>query len=259
MQAALQSDGVALELGSRVERVTRGRGVTLVQALRNGQQITIACDQVLVAVGRSPNVEGLGLEEAGVAYSPSGIQVNDRLRTTNRRIYAVGDVWSPHQFTHAADAQARLVLANALFFGRGRHSRLRYPRCTYTSPELAQVGLTSEEAARQGQAVDTITIPFREVDRAILEDQPDGFLRVFLRPGSDRVLGVTIVHEEAGDLIAAGAVAIQSALGLEALGRTIHPYPTLAEAYRKAADALRRRKLTPTVRRLLSLRFRIPG
>src|SRR5690606_10408994 len=112
-------------------------------------------DAILVAVGRTPNVEGLRLEEAGVAWDERGVQVDDRLRTTNRRIFAAGDICSPFRFTHAADFQARTVIQNALFFGRRRASGLLIPWCTYTSPELAQVGVTSEQAAEQGLAIDT--------------------------------------------------------------------------------------------------------
>ena len=255
---ALVSAGVVLNLATRIERVAREHGGTTVHILRDdGRRLIITCDQLLVATGRVPNVTDLGLAEAGVTFGPAGVAVDSRLRTTNARIFAVGDVCSPQQFTHAADFQARLVLANALFFGRGRHTSLVYPRCTYTSPELAHVGITPEEAARQGIPLDTITIPFAEVDRAVLDGPTQGFLRVLLKRGTDRMLGITIVGDHAGELIAEGSVAVTNSLGLSALGRTIHPYPTRSEAYRKAADAWRRRKLTATVRRLLSLWFRL--
>jgi pyruvate/2-oxoglutarate dehydrogenase complex dihydrolipoamide dehydrogenase (E3) component len=257
---ALVADGVRLELGvaiERIERVEESDGFVRVGGGRGNDRIEIVGDTLLVATGRAPNVDGLGLESAGVAFERSGITVNDRLRTTNRRIFAVGDVCSPHQFTHAADFQARLVLANALFFGRGRESRLVYPRCTYTSPEVAHVGLTPEEAAERGLEVQTITIPFRDVDRAVLEGEEEGFLRVHLKKGSDRILGVTIVDGAAGELISEAAAAITNSLGLSKLGRTIHPYPTRAEAYRKAADVWRRGRLTPGVRRLMDWWFRI--
>ena len=255
---ALVSAGVVLNLATRIERVAREHGDTTLHILRDdGRRLIITCDQLLVATGRVPNVTDLGLAQAGVTFGHAGVAVDSRLRTTNARIFAVGDVCSPQQFTHAADFQARLVIANALFFGRGRHTSLVYPRCTYTSPELAHVGITPEEAARQGIPLDTITIPFAEVDRAVLDGPTKGFLRVLLKRGTDRILGITIVGDHAGELIAEGSVAVTNSLGLSALGRTIHPYPTRSEAYRKAADAWRRRKLTATVRRLLSLWFRL--
>jgi len=252
VQEALVADGVTLELGVRLTAVERQDGVVRVGLSRDGKPFTVLGDALLVATGRAPNVENLGLELAGVQADPRrGIVVDDRLRTTNRRVYAIGDVASRHQFTHAADFQARLVLANALFFGRGRASRLVIPWSTYTSPELAQVGLTREEAERQGAAVDSVTVPLHEVDRAVLAGESEGFLRVNLRKGTDTIVGVTVVAPHAGDLIGEAALAMTNGLGLGAIGRTIHPYPTVAEAYRKAADAWRRRKLTPLARRVL--------
>lgn len=254
---ALTGDGVVLELGVRIGRVERHQGVTTLHASRGGGQLTVVGDQLLVAAGRAPNVEGFGLAQAGVRYDGTGVKVDARLRTSNRRIFAVGDVCSSQQFTHAADFQARLALANALFFGRGRHTRLVYPRCTYTSPELAHVGITPDEAGQRGIPLQTITIPFAEVDRAVLDGSPEGFLRVHLKRGSDRILGVTIVGDHAGELIAEAAVAITNRQRLGALGRTMHPYPTRAEAYRKAADAWRRGRLTPRLRKVLAAWFRL--
>jgi pyruvate/2-oxoglutarate dehydrogenase complex dihydrolipoamide dehydrogenase (E3) component len=255
--AALAADGVEVLSGARIERVERGPDGPVVHAVHQGRTRAVAADALLVAAGRVPNVEDVGLAEAGVEFGRTGVTVNSRLQTSNPRVFAVGDVCSPHQFTHAADFQARLVIANALFFGRRNQFRLCYPRCTYTSPELAHVGLTPDEAHRRGIALETITVPFAEVDRAVLEGDDGGFLRVHLRPGTDRLLGVTIVAENAGDLIAEAAVAITNGHGLATLGRTIHPYPTRAEAYRKAADRWRHGRLTSGVRRLLTVWFRI--
>lgn len=257
VHAALEAEGVTLELGVRLGWVERDGGLTRVAFMRDGQRHAVEGDALLVAAGRAPNVADLGLELVGVKADPRGIAVDDRLRTSNPRVYAIGDVASRYQFTHAADFQARLVLANALFFGRGRASRLVVPWSTYTSPEVAQVGLTVEEAERQGVAIDTVTVPFHDVDRAVLAGETEGFLRVNLHQGSDRIVGVTVVAAHAGDLIGEAALAITNGLGLAAIGRTIHPYPTIAEAYRKAADGWRRRKLTPMVRRVLAGWFRI--
>jgi pyruvate/2-oxoglutarate dehydrogenase complex dihydrolipoamide dehydrogenase (E3) component len=214
-------------------------------------------DALLVAAGRAPNVDDLGLDAAGVSVGKRGVIVDDRLRTTNRRVYAIGDVSSRYQFTHVADFQARLVIANTLFFGRGRASRLVIPWTTYTSPEVAQVGLTPEQAERQGVAIETITVPLIHVDRAVLAGETEGFVRVHLRRGTDRLAGVTVVAPDAGDLIAEATLAMTNGLGLSAMGRTIHPYPTVAEAYRKAADLRRRQKLTPVAKRILGLWFRV--
>jgi pyruvate/2-oxoglutarate dehydrogenase complex dihydrolipoamide dehydrogenase (E3) component len=259
VEASLRADGVTLEFGARVERVTRNPGRVRTRFTQGAQAREVECDAILVAAGRAPNVVDLGLEAAGVKSGERGVVVDDRLRTSNRRVYAIGDVASRYQFTHVADFHARLVIANALFFGRGRASRLVIPWTTYTSPEVAHVGLTPEEAARQGVAIETVTVSLEHVDRAVLAGDTDGFLRVHLRRGSDTIAGVTVVAPDAGDLIAEAALAMTNGLGLSAMGRTIHPYPTVAEAYRKAADLRRKEKLTPLAKRVLGLWFRVFG
>jgi pyruvate/2-oxoglutarate dehydrogenase complex dihydrolipoamide dehydrogenase (E3) component len=213
-----------------------------------------------VAVGRVPNVDGLGLEAAGVRYDTRrGVEVDDRLRTSNPRIFAIGDIASRYSFTHAADAQARLVVRNAFFFGRGKASDLIIPWCTYTDPELAHVGITADEARERGREVDTITVPLAEVDRARLDGATEGFLRLHLRAGSDRILGATLVAEHAGDIISQITQAMTAGIGLGRLGETVFPYPTQAEVVRKAADQWRRRKLTPLAKRAFQLFFRVLG
>jgi pyruvate/2-oxoglutarate dehydrogenase complex dihydrolipoamide dehydrogenase (E3) component len=238
----LESEGVRLVLGTRLARVER-RGPDKVIVHDRGEVIG---DEILVAAGRQPNVENLGLETAGVAHGKTGITVDDRLRTSNRRIYASGDVCSRFQFTHAADAMSRIVLRNALFFGRARASALVIPWASYTDPEVAHVGVSADEARDQGLA--TLTVEMGEVDRAFLEDDPDGFARVHVdRKG--RIRGATIVTRGAGDLIGEVSLAMTHGLGLPALSSTIHPYPTRAEVLRKLGDAYQRTRLTPGLRR----------
>jgi pyruvate/2-oxoglutarate dehydrogenase complex dihydrolipoamide dehydrogenase (E3) component len=258
---AMEAEGVRLRLGVSIARVEQRGKERLFHFAIEGRAEELAADQVLVATGRAPNVEGLGLEVAGVAHGARGVTVNDRLRTSNPRIFAAGDVCSTYQFTHAADAAARLVVANALFFGigGGRVSRLIIPWTTYTTPEVAQVGLTGHEARAAGRRVQTITVPMAEVDRAVLDEVTSGFLRIHLEAGSDRILGATLVAEHAGDMIAEVALAMTARIGLARIGSTIHPYPTQAEVFRKAADAWRRTKLTPTARRAFQAFFRLFG
>lgn len=223
---------------------------------RAGREEEAACDEVLVAVGRAPRVEGIGLEAAGVRFGPRGVEVDARLRTHSSRIYAVGDVCSRWKLTHAADAQARLVVRNALFFGRGRADRLLIPRVVYTSPEVAAVGLCGEEARARGE-VETLTVPLEEVDRARLEGEEGGFLRLHLERGTDRILGATLVGECAGEIVPLVAHAISAGVGLERLGELVFPYPTRAEVLRRAADRVRRRRLTPRARRVLGVLLRL--
>jgi pyruvate/2-oxoglutarate dehydrogenase complex dihydrolipoamide dehydrogenase (E3) component len=165
-------------------------------------------------------------------------------------------VASKYRFTHVADAQARMVVRNALFFGRGKASDLVIPWCTYTSPEVAHVGITADEAAERGEDVQTITIPMHDVDRARLDGEDEGFLRVHLKAGTDRILGATLVASHAGDLISQITQAMVAGTGLAKVGQTIFPYPTQAEAIRKAADAWSRTRLTPTAKKAFHLFFR---
>jgi pyruvate/2-oxoglutarate dehydrogenase complex dihydrolipoamide dehydrogenase (E3) component len=217
-------------------------------------------DEVLVGVGRTPNVEGLGLDEAGVRHGPGGVEVDDYLRTSNRRIFAAGDVCSRYRFTHAADAMARIALRNSLFpFGRERVSSLVIPWCTYTDPEVAHVGLNEQDAARQGVAVDTFVQQLEEVDRAVLDGATEGFVKIHVRKGKDQIVGATVVARHAGEMISELTLAMVGGLGLGTLARTIHPYPTQAEALRKVADAYNRTRLTPFVKGFLGRWFRWTG
>ena len=208
--------------------------------------------EVLVAAGRTPNVDGLGLERAGVVVGARGIEVDDRLRTTNPRIYAAGDVCGHFQFTHAAEAMARIVVRNALFFGRKKFSDVIIPWCTFTDPELAHVGLTSEDALRRDAR--TITVPLDEVDRAVIDGVTDGFIRVHHERG--RILGATIVAPDAGNLISLVASVMQRKGTLAELSSAVFPYPTTALSLKRAGDIYRRESLTPGVKRALRYYFR---
>ena len=256
VQAALERDGVEFLGGAKVVRVGVEKSHPTVWFESNRGDDSRTGDALLVAVGRAPNVD-LGLEAAGVEYSRRGVVVNDHLRTSNRRIFAVGDVATPYQFTHVADAHARMAVRNALFFGRGRVSKLIIPAATYTSPEVARVGPTVDELRAGGTEVETVSVPLHDVDRARLDGDEDGFLMVHLRPGSDTILGATLASAHAGDLISQITQAMYQGIGLEQLGDMIFPYPSTAEIIRKAADAYRRRKLTPRARAFFQRFFQI--
>ena len=218
-----------------------------------GKGYDLTVDQILVAVGRAPNVEGLGLEKVGVEYSKKGVTIDDHFRTTNKRIYAAGDVCSPYQFTHAADFMARAVIRNTLFFGRAKHSALVIPWATYTSPELAHVGLNPAEAEKRGIEINTFTQPMSGVDRAILEGETDGFVRVHVKKGSDEIVGATIVATNAGDMIGAISIAMTQGIGLGSIANCIHPYPTQGEAIRKVGDLYNKTRLTPRVAAIMKM------
>jgi pyruvate/2-oxoglutarate dehydrogenase complex dihydrolipoamide dehydrogenase (E3) component len=253
LRAALERDGVEIRLETSATKVVAQNGEKVLTLESGGSSQTIAADAILVAVGRAPNVEGLGLDEAGIEFDlRKGVVVDDHLRTTNRRVFAAGDICLKTQFTHAADFSARAVIQNALFFGRKTVSALNIPWCTYTSPEIAHVGLYERDAEAQGIPVDTYLRELEHVDRAIAEGDTAGFVKIHTRKGSDKILGATIVARHAGDLISEISVAMAAGLGLGGLSAVIHPYPTQAEAIRQTGDAYNRTRLTPSVKRLFA-------
>jgi pyruvate/2-oxoglutarate dehydrogenase complex dihydrolipoamide dehydrogenase (E3) component len=253
VERSLTRDGVRFHAAFALERVQVAPTERILVG-RDSEPIRV--DAILVAVGRTPNVDGLNLEAAGVAFSRTGVTVDDRLQTSNRRVFAAGDVCSRFKFTHAADALARIAVRNALFFGRARASALTIPWCTYTDPELAHAGLDRRDAEARGIAIDTFTQEMATVDRALLDGDTDGFVKVHVKKGTDRIVGATIVARHAGEMISELTLAIAGGLGLKALSQTIHPYPTQAEALRKIGDAYQRTRLTPFVAGLLARWFR---
>lgn len=226
----------------------------------HGQHYDITVDEILVGVGRSPNVEGLNLEGVGVEYDKTGVKVNERLQTTNPRIFAAGDICSKYKFTHAADAMAQIVIQNALFphplgLGYASMNSLVMPWATFTEPEVAHVGMYEAEAKAKGIEVDTFTYKLDEVDRAILDGEDEGFARIHVKKGTDQLLGATIVASHAGDMISEFTVLMKSGKGLGTLCGTIHPYPTQAEVLKKAANAWRKTTFTEGKKKLLSKLF----
>ncbi len=252
LEAAMLRDGVKfLDHGKQLQLAKDPNGVRL-QVSSRGKEYDVLVDQLLVAVGRAPNVEGLGLQTVGVEFHKKGVEVNDRLQTSNSRIYACGDICSPYQFTHVADFMARIVIQNALFKGRAKASSLIIPWVTYTSPEIAHVGLYEKEAGEKGIEVDTFTQELSKVDRAILDGETEGFVRVHVRKGTDEIVGATVVAAHAGDMIGELTLAMKGKLGLKTIGGTIHPYPTQAEAIRKTGDLYNRTRLTRFVKYLMN-------
>ena len=252
VRQSLARDGVKLLCCGKELKLAKTAAAIRMRVESHGKGYDLLVDQLLIAAGRAPNTEGLNLDAAGVAFDRKGVKVNDRLQTTQARIYAAGDICSPYQFTHTADAAARIVIQNALFAGRKKVSALVIPWCTYTDPEVAHVGLYERQAADKGIQVRTFTHTFREVDRAVLDGDIEGSIKVHVKKGTDRILGATIVARHAGELISEITVAMVGKLGLGTLGNTIHPYPTQSEAIKKVADAWNRTRLTPLVKKLLS-------
>jgi len=252
LHARFIREGINLQLGVNILTIRQEGADKILQLQRDGEKYAITVDAILVAVGRAPNIEGLALEKAGVSFDGKGVTVSDSLQTSNPNVYAAGDICSPYKFTHTADALARILIANALFMGRQKSSALTIPWCTYTDPEIAHVGMYERDATDKSIDVTTLTVPLADIDRAVLDGETEGFARVHLRKGTDKILGATIVARHAGEMINEFSLAITNELGISAIAKTIHPYPTQAEVIKRLADAYNRTRLTPFVKRMLS-------
>jgi pyruvate/2-oxoglutarate dehydrogenase complex dihydrolipoamide dehydrogenase (E3) component len=242
LAARLTDEGITIIEGAKVKSVRKSdAGIEAIVAADEEQ--AIIASHILVAAGRRPQVEDLDLEKAGIEFGAKGIVVDDRLRTTNRRIYAVGDVAGGPQFTHVAGYHAGIVIRNALFRLPAKVDYRALPWVTYTDPELARIGLTEDEArSRHGDAIRVIRTPFSEIDRARTDGRADGIIKLVAdKRGS--VLGVTILGDHAGELIHLWALAMSQKLGLKAIASAIAPYPTLGEINKKAASAFYADKL----------------
>lgn len=260
VERAMVRDGVRFICEANIVRVTARGAEKVIHYKWHGSAEELPVDEILVGTGRQPNVEGLNLEAARVEYDRNGVKVNHRLQTTNPRIYAAGDICSPLKFTHAADAMAQIVIQNALFphplgLGYASTDSLVIPWCTYTDPEIAHVGMYEGDARAKGLEVDTFTYKLDEVDRAILDGEDEGFARVHLQKGTDKVLGATIVAAHAGEMLTELTLVMKAGLGLGTVAGTIHPYPTQAEVIRKVANAWRKSTLTQGKKRVLGKWF----
>ena len=247
LRRQLEKDGVTIIAHGKVQGVQAKAGEKQLTLMVDDKHAAVDCDAILVAVGRAANLENLGLDEAGIGYSVRGVDVNEQLRTTNSRVFAAGDVCSRYQFTHAADAMARIVIANALFLARRTVTDLVIPWCTYTDPEIAHVGYYEKDARAAGFDVATLAQRLSDIDRARLDGETEGFARVHYDKKTARILGGTIVARHAGEMIGELTLAITAKHKIGMLSSTIHPYPTQAEALHKIGDAYMRTKLTATV------------
>lgn len=241
--ASLRVDGVNVLTSHQAIRVEVYEGEKRLIVRHGDEELPIAFDQLLCAVGRRPRVTGYGLEELGIPLTPQKtIQTNAFLQTLYPNIYAVGDVAGPFQFTHTAAHQAWYASVNALF-GRFKRFKADYsviPWATFTDPEVARVGLSETEAREQGVAYEVTRYDMDDLDRAIADGTAHGFVKVLTVPGKDKILGVTIVGEHAGDLLAEYVLAMKYGLGLNKILGTIHTYPTLSEANKYAAGQWKR-------------------
>ncbi|MEK7748345.1 MAG: mercuric reductase [Nitrospirota bacterium] len=254
VEMQMKKDGVVFVFNTENTAVTTEGNRKLLHYEQDGVAKESVVDEILSGVGRAPNVEGLDLENAGVSYdNKRGVFVNSFLQTTNPSIYAAGDICSPFQFTHAADAMAAIVIQNALFphplgLGLASTDSLVIPWCTYTSPEIAHVGVYDSDPS----AVDTFTCLLTDSDRAVLDGEEEGFVRVHLKKGTDQILGATVIATHAGEMIGEITLAMTAKLGLGTISKTIHPYPTQSETVRKVALQWRKSRFTEQKKKILT-------
>jgi pyruvate/2-oxoglutarate dehydrogenase complex dihydrolipoamide dehydrogenase (E3) component len=233
---SMSRDGVTTRLNTRVVGVRMQSGTRVLDTIDDDNKDAIEVDAIALGIGRLANVENLGLAAAGIDFEAArGISVDDFMCTTNGDVYAAGDVCFSHRFTHVAEAAARLAVHNA-FGGRTKHqSHLTIPWCTYCDPEIAHIGLHAREARRRSIPVKSFTIMMQDVDRAITDGLDDGFVKIYVREGTDQILGATIVASRASELINEMSVIMSAGIGMRRLATILHTYPTQSDAIRQAA------------------------
>jgi pyruvate/2-oxoglutarate dehydrogenase complex dihydrolipoamide dehydrogenase (E3) component len=258
LKGVLEQDGIDYRMNAAVKRVSQHGTTTLVEYEMHGQRQTLETDTLLVATGRAPNLNGLNLEAAGVAYTNRGITVDERCRTNVRHIYAIGDISGRYQFTHMSEHMAKVAMTNALLKFPMKIDRKHVPWVTYTDPELAHVGATEDELKKSGTKYEHYRFPYSKIDRAITEGETVGWIKIFGTKGG-RILGVSILGTGAGELICEYAVAMRNGLTLRQISDTIHPYPTWGLGARRAADQWYVRQSSPFLTRLLQKLFGYRG
>ena len=247
LKQALESDGVKILTDHQAVSIEGSKGqYRIVCCSEKNQEVVIACDELIVAVGRKASIAGLGLEELNIEMTPEGnIAVDQYLRTSLSNIFAIGDVAGPYQFTHTASYMASYAAMNAMF-GWFWKSKINYsvvPWCTFSSPEVARVGLSEDEALKQGIPYDIVKFDVSRLDRAITDGEERGFVKILTRPRSDKILGVTIISEHAGDVISEYILAMKEGIGLKKVLGAIHIYPTFGEMNKHAASQWRKNNI----------------
>lgn len=262
IQARLEGEGVTVVNEAEAKSCSlTSKTVELIytEKVAPAKKQSVSAQALLIASGRSPNLESLHLQTARVKYSKRGIETNARLQTSQPHIYAVGDVVGPYQFTHMADYQARIVVRNILMplpFLRQKVDYSVVPWCTFVDPEVARVGLSESEAKKGKIEYDVVQQELAHVDRAVVESQETGFARVLLKRGTEKIIGVTIVAEHAGELIHEFVLAMKHGIGLGQIAAMIHVYPTFSEVARKAGDQYNKTRLTPFAKKLFAWLYR---
>ena len=238
LRELLEKEGIEIHTSTSAERVSRDGDMRVVECSGG---VRLEADQLLVAVGRRPTVEGLGLETVGIEYDARGIKVDERLRTSRKHVYACGDVCGPYPFTHMAEYQAGIVISNAVFRFPKKTDYRVVPWVTYTDPELARVGMTEQQARERGLQPTVLQFPFADIDRALTEVEAHGLCKFVTHKG--RLLGATLLGAHAGELIHEVVLAMQAGVKIGQLSATIHAYPTLAQIHRRTVNTLYGKRL----------------
>ena len=236
VRRSLINDGIKIHENLQIEQIFKTDKTINVIAKKDNLPISILGNSLLVAVGRRPNVEGIGLSQAGIKYSERGINVDARLRTSNKKVFAIGDVAGSYQLSHIAGYHAGVVIKNILFHIPAQVDYRAVPSVIFSSPELAQVGMSEVGAKQSGQKINVLRWPFSENDRAQAEGVSDGLVKVIVKPNG-RILGAAIVGPHAGELIHTWVLAISQRLKVGAVAQMIAPYPTLGEVSKRAAGS----------------------
>lgn len=255
MQERFAAEGIDVRLGAKTHGARSENGSVILET-NDGE---IRAETLLIAAGRTPNLEQLNLAAAGVKHTEHGVEVNDYRQTSQPHIYAAGDVANRLKFTHTADYTARTVVRNILMplqLLRQKADFSVVPWVTYTEPEVAHVGLGEKESKKRGTAYDLFVVPLEEVDRAVVESEEAGFAKILTRKGSDEILGATIIAPHAGDLLHEFVLAMHAGVGLGKIASMIHAYPTFAELARKAGDKYNKTRLTPFAKKLFAWLYR---
>jgi len=236
LRQELEKEGVNYILNASIQRVEETDGETVVYYEQYGKEATVAGDALLLATGRRANVDGMGLENADVEFSGKGIEVDDRCRTSQKHIYACGDITGRYQFTHMSEHMAKVAATNALLKVPLKIDTTHVPWVTYTDPELGHLGATGKQLEEQGRSYETYRFPYSKIDRAVTESEKGGLIKIYAKKWSGKILGVDILGQHAGELISEYAVAMRNGVTLRDIADTIHPYPSFGLGARRAAD-----------------------
>lgn len=255
LERRLATEGISVRNRSTLLAVDAGAGRMRARLRTPDGEAVVEVDRILVAAGRRPRVDGLGLEDVGVEWDERGIRIDRTCRTRVASVWAIGDVTDSYRFTHWADHQARLVVRNALLPGRRRDDRDTLPWTTFTDPEIARVGYSEAEARRRGIAYDRHLVPFENIDRAVCDGSTEGFARILTRKGRGTIIGASIVHTHAGELIGELALAMRHGIPLAKVASLIHVYPTLGGVNRALGDEYVLARLVPRLRPFTSRLF----